>query len=219
MGVRVLFGLFFAVACGAAQNISSKIVSFTELAHKIPSAALKEARAADNALKKGDLDGVISHLEKVVLIDPAYVAAQRNLALAYLKTHQYDKAAPALDKLAELDPKSPLPYAGLSALYYNLNRMHDAEIAARRALDNDPYYELGHFLLGTTLALQGKEPQLALGHLTKALKHYPVAYVTKAGILARLGQRDEAKVEIEAYLDTGETDARPAAEELLRQLY
>lgn len=197
----------------------SALVSIAELSHKVPRKALKEAREADKALKQKDFPSLISHLEKVVEIDPEFIAARRNLSLAYLKTFQFGKALDSFQELATLDPHSPLPYSGLSVTYYDLHRLAESEASARRALEINSSYELGHFLLGTTLAAENKDHQLALRHLAQAIKRFPGAYVTSAGILARLGHREEAKTQLQAYLDSGDTASRSEAEELLNKLY
>jgi tetratricopeptide (TPR) repeat protein len=219
---RVLLCFLLLSAPSFAQNRfrpESALVSIADLAHKITGKALQEARAADRALHKKDLPGLVSHLENVVEIDPGYVAARRNLSLAYLKTSQFDKALQSFEKLALLDPHSPLPYSGLSVTYFDLNRLAESEAAARRALDIDSSSELGHFLLGNALAAENKDPQQALRHLTRANRFYPGAHVTAAGILARQGHREEAKIELQAYLDSGDETSRTEAEELLNQLY
>ena len=197
----------------------SDVISITELSHKVPAAALKEGREADKALKKGDYRALIFHLEKVIAIDPRYIRARRNLSLAYLKTAQFDQAINAFQKLAEVDPQSALPYAGISAAYYSMHRFPDCEMAARRSLEVDGSYELGHFMLGTVLAAENKDHQMALDHLAHAFKGFPEGYVTAAGILARQGQWDEAKQKIQAYFDSGETTSRTEAEQLLKLLY
>lgn len=202
-----------------ARSPESALVSMAELSHKVSGKALKEAREADKALKKHDLPSLISHLEKVEEIDPEFIAGRKNLSLAYLKTLQLEKAIASFQKLAGLDPHSPMPYSGLSAAYYDLKRFPDSEAAARRALDIDNSYELGHFLLGTTLAAQNKDHQQALRHLGQAIKRFPVAHVTAAGILSRLGHREEAKIQLQAYLDSGDTSSRSEAEDLLNKLY
>ena len=195
------------------------LVSISELSHKVSSKAMKEAHEADRALKNGEVAVMISHLEKVIAIDGEYLAARKNLALAYLKTLQFEKAIDSFGRLAELDPHSALAYSGLSATYYDMHRLADSEEAARRALKIDGSYELGHFLLGTTLAAQNKEHQEALHHLAQAIRRYPSAYVTAAGILARQGQSEAAKLQLQAYLDSGDTGARSLAEDLLNKLF
>lgn len=201
------------------RRSESPLISMAELSHKVSNKAVKEARKADKALKARDLAGLIAHLEKVVEIDEDYIAARRNLSLAYLKTFQFQKAIDSFEKLAILDPRSPLPYSGLAATYYDMDHLADSEAAARRALEIDSSYELGHFLLGTTLAAQNKDHQQALRHLAQALRHFPGGYVTAAGILARQGHREEAKVQLKAYLDSGDSGSRSEAEDLLNKLY
>ena len=194
-------------------------VSIKQLTHKIPPGALKEAQAADKALKKGDFTQLIYHLEKVVALDPEYYLPRMNLALAYLKTSQLETAIDHFRILIEINPRSPVPYAGLSTAYYDLHRFADAETAARRAIALDPGYELGHFLLGSALAVQDKDHEQALRHLAKSSAHFPAAFITSAGILARSGQREEAEKSIQAYFDSGEISSLSQAEDLLTMLY
>lgn len=203
----------------SARRQESALISMAELSHKVSGKVLKEAGEADKDLKKGDFNKMIVHLQNVVAMDPEFIAARRNLSLAYLKTRQLEKAIASFQELAALDPRAPLPYAGLSATYYDMNRMADSEAAARRALQIDSSYELGHFLLGTTLAAQNREHQQALRHLAQAIRRFPSAYVTAAGILARQGRRDEAKMQLKAYFDSGDAASRSEAEILLQQLY
>ena len=197
----------------------SALVSMAELAHKITGRTMKEAREADKALKKKDFPSLIAHLEKVVAIDPEYIPARRNLSLAYLTMSQFEKAIESFQKLVALDVHTPMPYGGLSVAFYNLNRLAESEVAAQRALAINGSYELGHYLLGVTLAAQNKDTPRALRHLAQAIRRFPAAHITTAGILARLGHREEAKVQLQAYLDSGDASSRPEAEELLNKLY
>jgi tetratricopeptide (TPR) repeat protein len=219
VSIRFVSFAFVSAMSFAQRKSADPIVSLADLCHTVTRTTLKEARAADKALKKNDFPEVIDHLEKVVKIDPEYVAARRNLSLAYLKTLQLEKAIRSFEILAELDPHAPLSYSGLSVTYLKLKRLADSEAAARRALELNSSYELGHFLLGTTLAAEDKDRQQALRHLARAIKRFPVAYVTAAGILARQGHRQEARVQLQAYLDSGDTASRAEVKALLNNLY
>ena len=204
---------------GEGDRPASGSVSLAELQHKVPPRALKEAEKADKAVHKNDLPTVISHLEKALEIDPEFFAARRNLAKALLSTGQNEKAIPVLQKLLQAEPRSILAYDGLGAVYLTSHRFADAETAARKALEIDGSNELGHWLLGCSLTALGKADSEALKHLARIVKRFPRAHIVAAGILARQGHKDEAKKQLKAYLDTGDTGARTQAEDALRKFH
>jgi predicted Zn-dependent protease len=197
---------------------ASGSVSLAELRHKVPPKALREADKADKSVHKNDLPAVISHLEKALEIDPEFFAARRNLAKALLSTGQNEKAIPVLQSLLQAEPRSVLAYDGLGTVYLTSRRFADAEAAARKALEIDGSNELGHWLLGCSLTALGKADSEALKHLARIGKRFPRAYIVAAGILARQGHKDEAKKQLQAYLDTGDPGARTQAEDALHEI-
>jgi tetratricopeptide (TPR) repeat protein len=196
----------------------SGAVSVAELQHKVPGKALKEAQRADDAVGKNDLPAVILHLEKALEIDPEFFAARRNLAKALLMAGQLEKALPVLQRLQQTEPRSVLAYDGLGAVYLTSHHFEEAEAAARKALEIDGANELGHWLLGCSLTALGKADAEALKHLARVVKRFPIAHVVAAGILVRQGHRDEAKMQLQEYLETGDPGARAEAERALLQM-
>jgi hypothetical protein len=199
--------------------LAGSVISLAELKHKVPRNALKEAEQANKALKKRDMKSLILHLQKAIALDPGFVAARRNLANAFLTTHQYVYAADAYRELLALDAHSVVGYMGLSTAYMSIQKVREAEEPARKAVELDNGSELAHYLLGCSLAAQGKDFREALSHLGKAFKTFPAAHLIAARILALEGRKDEAKARIQEYLDTGDTYARTQAEQLLNTLY
>ncbi len=197
---------------------ASGSVSLAELRHKVPPNALKEAQRANKALKNNDMLSLIQHLEKALEIDPEFFAARRNLAKALLVTGQTEKALPVFQKLQRSEPRSVLAYAGLATLYLTSHRFSDAEAAARKALEIDGANDLGHWLLGCSLTAQGNADPEALKHLVRIFKRFPRAHLVAAGILARQGRKEEAKQQLQAYLDTGDAAARMEAEQALGRI-
>lgn len=194
-------------------------ISVAELKHKVPGKALKEAKLANKALARRDVPALILHLQKAIALDPQFIAARRNLSLAYLTTMQYQRAIDSFQELLVLDSRCEIGYVGLSAIYVAMNRPSDAEVMARRALEIDASDKLSHYLLGCSLAAQDKNRDEALLHLSKAYKAYPQAQVVAASILARQGRKDEAKVRLQDYLESGDNHARSEAQEMLTNLY
>jgi hypothetical protein len=203
---------------GTGDKPASGTVSLAELQHKIPRRALKEAEKANKALQKNDLPTLIQHLEKALEIDPEFFAARRNLAKALVVTGQTEKALPVFQKLLQNEPHSVLAYDGLGAVYLTSHHFADAEAAARKALEIDGSNELGHWLLGCSLTARGNADSEALKHLTRIFKRFPRARIIAAGILSRHGQTEEAKKQLQAYLDTGAGGARIEVERALEQM-
>lgn len=190
----------------------SGLVSLAELRHKVPAKALKEAAEADKALRKHNMDALVAHLQKALTIDPKFIAARRNLGLAYLQAQHNQEAVDQFQLLLKDDPRSTLAYCAMSSAYFDLHRYTDAEAAARRALDIDGANDLGHLFLGLSLTAQAKDDAEALNHLRTIADRYPKAHIAEAEILARQGHRNQAKLHLQAYLDSGEKDARVAAQ-------
>ena len=190
----------------------SGVVSLAELQHKVPPKALKEAGEADKALRKHNMDSVVAHLQKALTIDPKFIAARRNLGLAYLQTQHDEEAVQQFQQLLNDDPRSTLAYSAMSSAYFDLHRYADSEAAARRTLDIDGASDLGHLFLGLSLTAQEKDDAEALKHLGIIANHYPKAHIAEAEILARQGDKAEAKQHLQAYLDSGEKESRIAAQ-------
>jgi len=201
-----------------ANKPISGSVSLAELQHKVPGKALKEEQLAEKAFRKKDLLGGIPHLQKALEIDPEFFAARRNLAKAYLLTNRNDKAVPILEKIIETDPKSVMAYDGLGSVYLAARRFGDAEIAARKALAIDASNEFSHWLLGCSLAALGHQDAEALKQFAMAGKRFPRAHILAAEILARQRRKEEARHELQAYLETGNPESRAEVEEAIKSL-
>ncbi|HLJ46120.1 MAG TPA: tetratricopeptide repeat protein [Bryobacteraceae bacterium] len=206
------------LAGGKVQRPISGFISLAELQHKVPSKAATEARKYDKAILKKNLPEAIVHLEKALEIDPEYLFARRNLALCYLRTGEDDKAIAEFQKILKADPRSVTTYAGMSSAYVALQRYPDAENAARRTLDIDGSNELGHYFLGVSLMAQQKGADEAIAHLMKSVKRFPRAHLALAGLFLRKGHKDEAKTELQQYLDSGDSGARAQAQQLLAEI-
>ncbi len=193
-------------------------IPYAELSHKVLPEALKEGRKSDKALAKHDLKGVIEHLENALKIDPEFLAAHRNLARAYLQVGQFERAIDEFRAVLRVDPRSREDTGGLATAHLGLNRFHEAEETARRVLAMDPSSEVGHLVLGCSLAGQRKGDAEALEHLRRIADRVPKAHVVQAMILARQGQREEARTHLKTYFESGDREVVSEANELLARL-
>lgn len=72
---------------------------------------------AIQASQSGDMDGAIQLLQGLLKDYPQDLAASNNLAAAYIKQHEYDKAQQVLESALNADPK-------IAALRKNLNQIY-----------------------------------------------------------------------------------------------
>lgn len=135
----------------------SGLVSARRLAHKIPKAAMKEFRKAENATANRKDDEAIQHLEKAVELDPEFMEALNNLGTKYIRMGRPAEAAELFQRATALDPSLPQLHVNLAVALLHLRRPAEAEQEVRKALtgqtDGNP---MAKKILGISLAAQGK---------------------------------------------------------------
>lgn len=206
----VLFPLALGLTPVAAQPGSTSdglrvqaapTVSLHELAHKVPSDARKEYGRAIHALQKNDSAAEIVHLRKAVAIDKEFLSAQEALGDAEVKSEDYAGAAKAFEAVARYDPHDDSIYGDLAIVYLHQDRLADAEAAARRAFSRDGASKQDCYLLGLSLARQGKME--AIRYLYASANQFPEAYLMAVLLLSQQGQVKEAQAAARLYLATG----------------
>jgi tetratricopeptide (TPR) repeat protein len=160
---------------GATQRESGGVVSLTSLQHKVPKKAHRELEKAEIALKAGDPQESIRHLQAAIAIDPDYLEAYNNLGCRLLQIGKAEEAVNALDKAVELDPKAPFTLANLSAALLVTKDASGAEAAARRALQVDPSSVRAHYLLGLSLFYAKKYTPETVQNFRQAAEQFPKA--------------------------------------------
>lgn len=201
-----------------AEPPAGGTVSVFELAHKIPSSALKEAREADKEFKKHNTTGYIEHVRKALAIDPDYVLAHRNLGVMLLQAGRHEEAICEFEQVLKRNPKSMDVYVAISSAYLQSGKFAEAEATARRALGVDPNHDLNRYMLGLALERQAKNDDEALQQLQKVSRRVPKAHLIAAEILQRIGQKDKAKVQLQTYLSTDTDDDRSQVKRWLSSL-
>lgn len=178
-------------------------VTLQELQHVIPRRAQKEMEKADSALLKNRMDDAISHYNQAISVDPEFVAARNNLAIAYLKIARAEPAIEQLESAIKSDPRCAPLFTNL-AFGYALIRQYDAaERAARVAVDLSRQDALPSFLLGLVLTTPLKYNAEALRYFEHAAGTYVEAHLFAAQLLMIDGQLKRAKSEILTYLSLG----------------
>jgi hypothetical protein len=147
------------------------------------------------------------------------LAAQTiSIAQIELAGDQPGKTLGQLWGAAAENPKSSAARANVSFALLSLNRLQQAEWAARESLELDAASPRAELLLGWTLARQYHYTAEALDHLRPAARTYPEAHLGAADVLTHQGSEIEARAEVEAYLATGVAEHRKIAESWLKLL-
>ncbi len=135
-----------------------------------------------------------------------------------LNIGQPEKPLAELWGAAAQNPKSAAARADVGLAQLSMNRLQQAEWAARESLELDPANSRGQVLLGWTLVRQYRYTAEALDYLRHAARVYPEAHLGAADVLAHQGLTRDARTEIEAYLASGAAEHRKIAEGWLKLL-
>ena len=121
-----------------------------------PAAARKEFVRASQAAQKGRYEEWVRHLQRALVIFPAYVEAHNDLGVRYMQQRLYEQAAAEFLEAAKLHPGAVRPMANLALAWIAMRRYADAESAARRAIVADAGFPPARRAL--SLALCGARP-------------------------------------------------------------
>ena len=144
----------------------AQTVTIQQLRHVVPKNALKEVEKAKQAYAKHQMAETIDHLKNVIGFDPEFAGARNDLAVVYLQMENPGQAIDQLEEAIKTDPHNPLFFSNLAVGYVAVNRLADAERAARTTVDLDGAARYPRYLLGTTLVYQHKFTDEALRCLT-----------------------------------------------------
>lgn len=73
----------------------------------------------------GSVDEAIRNYEKALSIEPDFVQALKNMAVAYTGKGKYDKAI-SLKKIIRLRPESPVVYYYMACIYSEQNKIEES---------------------------------------------------------------------------------------------
>jgi Tfp pilus assembly protein PilF len=140
------------------------IVSAKQLAHKPPKQAMRLFKT-----------GSEPKLLEAIAIDPDFAQAHAALGVIYAKSMRVEQARVAFERAKEAGMVSAALESNLAWALAAMQKPHEAEAAARRALAIDPRYARAHYMLGFVLAATGKNRTEALQHLKAASTEMPAA--------------------------------------------
>ncbi|HYL15320.1 MAG TPA: tetratricopeptide repeat protein [Terriglobales bacterium] len=169
----------------------------------IPENAAKEFRTGEKLLnEKKDQDGAIKHFRKAIDMHNAFPEAYLMLGLIYLDQKKFEDSQTALQKSAELDPKSGAAYLALGAVLNQERKYEDAEKALNRGLEIAPDASEGQYELAKAYWALGRW-QEAEPHAQKAVAAHPdlaPIHVLLGNIALRKNDPQGALKEFQEYL-------------------
>ena len=152
----------------------------------------RQARAADEALKRNDFAGAVAHAQQAVNEAPQDAELWFLLGYAARLNAQYGLSVDAYNRGLKQKPSSVRGLAGLAQTYARMGRDNDAEQLLRRVIEANPKDANSLQLAGELLL--STDPKTALTLLERADAAQPSAHgdLLIAHAYQRLGQPDEA---------------------------
>jgi tetratricopeptide (TPR) repeat protein len=105
---------------------------------KVPIAAMREFRKANEAMAKQDWMKAIQRLQRAVAIYPSYAAAYNNLGVAYARIGDRAKERVALENAISINDHLAPVYVNLARMDIATQNFAEAETALNKATDLDP---------------------------------------------------------------------------------
>jgi tetratricopeptide (TPR) repeat protein len=84
---------------------------------------------------EGDLDKAIAEYQKALSMQPAFMPAINNLALAYMSQQEYDKALPLYMQLIQLQPDNYIAYYNMACLHAKQEQIEESIDWLKQAVD------------------------------------------------------------------------------------
>lgn len=161
------------------------MVSARRLAFKPSKMAKKEWREAEKCIRRGEHAAAAEHLRDCVEADPEYFEAHLNLGTALLMSGDTAGALAAYEQALKIDPQSAYALVHRGMVLLHFRRVTEAEDSAAKALriEESPS---AHYVLGLSLAAQGKQLGKAVEHLKLAVSRHPQASQVAARLEAML---------------------------------
>jgi Tfp pilus assembly protein PilF len=146
-------------------------------------------------------DKALQELQKAEKSNPKLPYVHYHMGMAYLHKKEWERAVEQFRQEIALSPDAAFSYDKLASAYVSLEKDSLAEQNYRKAMQLDP--RLTSSYLGLAKIYQKQEkfaPALrALDTVQKLSPEDYTAHYLRGQILQRMGQREKAKVEFDAY--------------------
>lgn len=186
-------------------------ITLHELTHIVPKKARKEMEKGERARLDNRYEEAIAHYNEAISLDPEYIAARNNLSVCLIRQGKLPEAATTLEEAVRIDPHSGPLFLNLAVVYELAGNLEAAERAARRTTDLNRGDVTSRVFLGLVLVKRGKYTDEALQCLRKGEDTFPCAHMYSAKIFLEWRDMEKAKMELQAYLASGEQIQRNVA--------
>jgi tetratricopeptide (TPR) repeat protein len=147
---------------------ASGSVSLQELQHPPAHKAVDAALSGQRFAQSGKYERAAEELRKAVRISPEYALAHSNLAVQYIRLHQYQQAMGEIERATAIAGRNPADLCNLAFVQTALQHYDEAAATTREVLRMDPNYAHAHYILGTLLLLRNETRAEGIAHLERA---------------------------------------------------
>lgn len=184
--------------------------------------ALKETQEGLDALQQKKFEQARIHLERALRMAPGSADVNYLCGVLYLEMGDLSRSAQHLGKATSIDPKHAPALFALGETYYRQKAYPLAIETLQKGLGTKPNYWRAQWLIASSYLEQGDYGS-ARDHLKAALEigkeEASQARLPLAKCLVALGERDQAIVELEAFLAKQPSGPEAdSARQLLQQL-
>ena len=169
----------------------------------IPESALREYRAAETLLNKGDVAGAKKRLERAVEIAPQFTEAWNSLGTTAYHERRFPDAERYFRQALERDPGAYAPSVNLGGVLITIGRFSEALGYNTYAVQEQPRDPLANVQLGMNYFHLG-DLDRGLKYLGEAKRldpsHFSCPQLFLAEIYVRRGDRRAAIAELEDFL-------------------
>jgi tetratricopeptide (TPR) repeat protein len=135
---------------------------------------------------RGDYDGALRVLERVLQLDPSRTDAHNNAGAILYMHGRIAEAAEHFERAVALQPRNAQAWNNLGECYHRLGRNDDAISALEHAIDSGYRHEGAYYNLGRALLSAGRT-EAAMDQFIIALRTNPT-YVPVLQTLAMIGR-------------------------------
>jgi Tfp pilus assembly protein PilF len=181
----------------------------------VPKAALDHYENASKLAHEKDIQGALKELKAAVSEYPAFINAQNQIGVLYLRLNELDNAEEAFKAALKINPEAYDPLLNRGIALYRLGKFKDAETSFRATLKVKPDSSVSYYYLGRTLIKLNRNEDAEAALLT-CLKMSPNDFNEAHRVLAAIyldrGALPRVIEELETYLKVVPT--APDAENL-----
>lgn len=198
--LQLLFRAFLMFELTSART--STMVSFPLIDARVPAAARDEYLKARNALSNNKTKDAVPHLEKALLLYPAFLDARIVLGTSYMDLRQWEKAESSLLRALDIKGDSAVALLSLGEVYWRQKRYKDAEKLLLDGLEINDRSWHGHFTLGRLYWDMGDVEKAGppLGRTLQLKPDFAEAHLLAGNIMLRVGKGELALAEYREYL-------------------